>query len=110
VPIKAILARLDSKAQVQPLLPEARHAFAQFAKSRLVGCVEIVMRAEDSLRRDRRGDGSPLRIEPPTYHRGDDRNGTERFLSLRTPRIVPSNGGLRLDGTPFSASAIPLSL
>jgi hypothetical protein len=31
----------------------------------LVGRVDIVTRAEHSLRRDRRGMGTPLRIEPP---------------------------------------------
>ena len=38
-------------------------------------------RRED-LRRDHRADGNPFRVEPP-HHRGDSRNGTERFLSLR---------------------------
>jgi hypothetical protein len=32
---------------------------------------------------------------------GDSRNGTERFLSLRMPRIVPSNRRLRFDGPLF---------
>jgi hypothetical protein len=35
------------------------------------------------------------------YHRGDSRNGTERFPGLRRPWIVPSNRRLRFDGPPF---------
>jgi hypothetical protein len=35
---------------------------------------------------------------PTLYHRGRSRNGTERFPSLRMPRIVPSNRRLRFDG------------
>ena len=34
-------------------------------------------------------------------HRGDSQNGTERFPSLRMPRIVPSIRRLRFDGPLF---------
>jgi hypothetical protein len=51
-------------------------------------------------------DGNPLRIEPPPTTGVDSRNGTKRFPSLWTPRIVPSEGALRSDDPPFSASAI----
>ena len=40
------------------------------------------------------------------YYRGDTRNGTEKFLSLRTARIVPSNRRLQFDGLPLFRSAI----
>jgi hypothetical protein len=40
---------------------------------------------------------------PVPLHRS--RNGTGRFLSLRMPRIVPSNRRLRFDGLSFSGDA-----
>jgi hypothetical protein len=46
-----------------------------------------------------RGMGTHSGIATP-YHRGDSRNGTKRFPSLWTPRIVPSNRRLRFDGPP----------
>jgi hypothetical protein len=55
--------------------------------------------------------GTHLGLSHP-YHGGDSRNGTERFPSLRTPRIVPSNRRLRFDGPHFSDLAVggPVSL
>jgi len=46
------------------------------------------------------GMGTHSRLSHP-HHRGDSRDGTERFPSLRTPGIVPSARRLRFDGPPF---------
>jgi len=68
-PIKAILARLDPKPQVQRFYPKRITHSHRFAKSRLVGCADIVTVAEHSLRRDPPGDGNPFGLSHP-YHRG----------------------------------------
>jgi hypothetical protein len=99
VPIKAILARLDPKPRCNRFYPKRITHSHRFAKSRLVGCADIVTGAEHSLRRDPLAMGTYSGLSRPLPP-GDSRNGTKRFPRLRMPRIVPSNCRLRLDGPP----------